>query len=348
MIKVNSEKYKAALLKAATMKGIRDEVAEQIVDCMVFTDMLGIMTHGSVNLGKYIKKMEAGGIDAAKDPSVISDGPTYARLDGENNFGMYNGRYAMDLAMKKADEFGMGMVTVHSSGHCGAIANYTVYAAEKGYLAFGMSNAVKLMCVPGGKGNIIGNSPISYAIPNGDKHPIFMDIALSEVAKLKVVTYQKEGKEVPNGWCVDLDGKPTTHPEGNNYSLLPAAYHKGYCMAFFVEVLTTVLSGGSFDVKSWAFGAPESHSELAHTMIAIRIDKMMEMKDFYERLGFYVNDITGAPKADGSDKIFYPGEPNWIQYDKALQEGLTLPDNVEESVRELFDSCGIALDDLKF
>lgn len=346
-MRVNVEKFKAALLDAAIKKGIKENVAKQVVDCMVLTDLLGVFTHGSINLPKYIKKMEAGGIQQ-NEPTVIADGPTYARLDGENNFGMYNGRYAMDLAMKKASEFGMGMVTINSSGHCGAIANYTVYAAEKGYLAIGMSNAVKLMCVPGAKGNVIGNSPISYAIPNGDKHPIFMDVALSEVAKLKVLKLQKEGKPVPDGWCVDMDGVPTNHPEGNNFSLLPMSAHKGYCMAFFVEVLTTVLSGGSFDVKSWVFADPKEPSELAHTMIAIDLKKMMDPSVFYERLGLYTEKITGAPKAKGSDKIFYPGEPNWIFYDKGMAEGLNLPDDVTASVMGMLFECGYTEADIAF
>lgn len=119
---------------------------------------------------------------------------------------MYNGRYAMDLAMKKADEVGMAIVTVKDSGHFGARSCYSVCAAEKGYLAIAMSNINKLMCVPGGKGNIVGNVPISYAIPRQGQHPIFMDIALSQVAKLKVVQYQKEGKKVPDGCVVRANG----------------------------------------------------------------------------------------------------------------------------------------------
>lgn len=342
MINVNVKKYKNSLLEIARKNEIPEEVAESIIDCMVLTDRFGIFTHGTTNLGKYIKKMKAGGIQTIA-PTMVAEGPTWARLDGQDNFGMYNGRYAMDLAIEKAKQTGMGMVTVNSSGHCGAISNYTVYGAEKGFLCIGMSNAVKLMCVPGAKGNVIGNSPISYALPRKSGHPIFMDIALSEVAKLKVVKLQKEGKPVPDGWCVDADGVPTNHPEGNNFSLLPMSAHKGYCMAFFVEVLTTVLSGGSFDVRSWLFADPKTPSELAHTMIAIDVKKMLGEEAWEERLDFYVKDITGAPKAKGSDKIFYPGEPNWVLFDKTETEGLTLPDDVEAEVRSLFEANGMDL-----
>ena len=209
-----------------------------------------------------------------------------------------------------------------------------------------MSNTNKLMCVPGGKGNIIGNAPISYAIPGEGKHPIFMDIALSEVAKLKVVQYQKEGKKIPFGWAVDENGLPTDNPQGNNFSMCPMSAHKGYCLAFLVETLTTVLSGGSFNIKSWLFSPPEVQSELGHTMIVIDLKKMMDPMEFASRLTEYTDEIINAPKAVGSDKIFYPGEPNWINYDKAVNNGLDLPESTVEAAKKLAEMSGISFEEV--
>lgn len=341
---VDTKKYKEFCRQALIRCGVKEEAAEAVADCCVMTDMMGISTHGTVNLPKYLNKMRAGGLDGNAAPAVITEGPTWARLEGNGGFGMYNGRYAMDLAMKKASQMGMAIVTVNDSGHCGACSCYSVYAAEKGYLAIAMSNTVKLMCVPGGKGNIIGNAPISYALPRQGQHPIFMDIALSQVAKLKVVQYQKEGKKVPDGWVVDENGLPTNDPQGNSFSMSPMSAHKGYCLAFLVETLTTVLSGGSFDIRSWLFAPPESRSNLGHTMLVIDVNKMMDPMEFASRLEEYTKEITGAPKALGSDKIFYPGEPNWLSYDKAVKEGLQLPEATEAAARELAQLAGLDLD----
>ena len=343
---VDVKKYKAFCVKALINCGVKPEAAEAVADCCVMTDMMGITTHGTVNLPKYINKMNHGGLNGQTTPTVITEGPTWARLDGEGGFGMYNGRYAMDLAMKKADEVGMSIVTVKDSGHFGACSCYSVYAAEKGYLAIAMSNTNKLMCVPGGKGNIIGNAPISYALPRAGKHPIFMDIALSQVAKLKVVQYQKEGKKVPDGWVVDENGLPTNDPQGNNFSMSPMSAHKGYCLAFLVETLTTVLSGGTFDIKSWLFAPPETQSGLGHTMLVINLNKMMDPMEFASRLEEYTASIVDAPKALGSDKIFYPGEPNWLSYDKAVEHGLELPEATLAAVQQLAEMAGLDLQEV--
>lgn len=346
MITVDVRKYRELCFTAAVRAGIRKDIAESVIDCMMLTDMFGIFTHGTTNLGKYVNKMKAGGIVNA-DPEVIEEGPFFARLDGKNSFGMYNGRVATDLAIKKAGESGLGFVTVNNSGHFGACSNYTVYGAKKGYLTFAMSNSVKLMTAPGGKGNTIGNSPISYAVPREGKHPVFMDIALSEVAKLKVVNYQKQGKPVPDGWVVDKNGVPTNNPVGNDYSLCPMSAHKGYCMAFLVEILTTVLSGGTFSVKSWLNADPAVPSGISHTIVAIDIGKMMDQTLFGERLEEYIMEITGSPKADGSDKIFYPGEPNWLLFEKAEKDGLVLNDSVEESVGKFLSENSLDIVDAK-
>ena len=346
MLKVDYKRYKAFCRQALINCGVKEEAAEAVADCCVMTDMMGISTHGTVNLPKYINKMNHGGLNGQTTPTVITEGPTWVRLNGEGGFGMYNGRYAMDLAMQKADEMGMAIVTVSDSGHFGACSCYSVYAAEKGYLALAMSNTNKLMCVPGGKGNIIGNAPISYALPRQGEHPIFMDIALSQVAKLKVVQYQKEGKKVPDGWVVDENGLPTNDPQGNSFSMSPMSAHKGYCLAFFVETLTTVLSGGSFDIKSWLFAPPETQSNLGHAMLVINVNKMMDPALFAQRLEEYTASIVDAPKAVGSDKIFYPGEPNWLSYDKAVQSGLELPEATEAAARQLAEMAGLSLEDV--
>ena len=129
-MKVNAEKYQSFCYNALLKCGVKDDAAREISSCCVMTDMMGISTHGSVNIPKYIKKMKAGGINNNVTPEVITEGPTWARLDGKGGFGMYNGRYAVDLAMKKADETGMSIVTVKNSGHFGACCAYSVYAAE--------------------------------------------------------------------------------------------------------------------------------------------------------------------------------------------------------------------------
>ena len=346
MLKVDVNKYRALCKEIMLGSGLREPVAEQVTDCFLMTDRFGIWSHGTKNLPKYIKKFTAGGFRGEAEPTVIDEGPTWIRLDGNNGFGMYNGRKAVDMAIEKAKDSGMAFVTVNNSGHFGACAVYTVYAAEKGYMAIAMSNTNKNMCVPGGKGNVIGNSPVSYAIPREGEHPIFMDIALSQVAKLKIVDYQKKGLSVPLGWAVDKEGLPTTDPKGNEFSLCPMSAHKGYCLSFFVEYLTAVMSAGALSPASWLFGPEENSPGLSHSFFVMDV-KRIAGKDLFCRTEEYTNGIVSAPKAQGSDKIYYPGEINWLSYDRSEKEGLELPDETVKAVSAAAEAAGLSLENCK-
>ena len=56
---VDVKKYKEFCVKALVKCGVKAEAAEAVADCCVMTDMMGITTHGTVNLPKYLNKMRA-------------------------------------------------------------------------------------------------------------------------------------------------------------------------------------------------------------------------------------------------------------------------------------------------
>jgi LDH2 family malate/lactate/ureidoglycolate dehydrogenase len=78
-------------------------------------------------------------------------------------------------------------------------------------------------------------------------------------------------------------------------------------------------------------------------MLVMDLRKMMDPMEFASRLEEYTEAIVNAPKAVGADKIFYPGEPNWIQYDKAVREGLSLPEDTEKAARQLAELSSLDL-----
>lgn len=346
MIKVDAVKYEE-FCKAACMKmGLSEAVADATAHYLVRTDKLGTFTHGTPNVLPYLKKVEAGGIVRDANPQVVAEGPAWAVIDGGNGMGYYNARVAMDLGMKKASECGLSYVVVRDSSHYGACGVYAVEGAEKGFITVSATNVAKTMTVPGGKGGIIGNAPFSYAVPAGKKHPmVFLDIATSNIAGMKVNRARTAGEQVPPGCIVDENGLPTTDPN-TNWSLYPLGGHKGYGIAFFIEVLTSIIGGGKIlDIPLWIKDAP-TVCPYSHMFLFIDTKAFMAMDMFADRMDEAVEQIANAPKAQGSDHIYLPGEMEWARYEKAEAEGLMLPDDIESNARELaawldldFDAC---------
>ena len=207
--------------------------------------------------------------------------------------------------------------------------------AEQGFITLTATNVAKTMTVPGGKGGIIGNSPFAYAVPAGNRHPsVFLDVATSNIAGMKVNRAKTAGEQVPPGCIVDENGLPTTDPN-TDWALYPLGGHKGYGIAFFIEVLTSVLSGGQIlDIPLWIRRADQL-CPYSHMFLFIDTYSIMGADSFADRIDFAVEEIANAPKAAGSDHIYLPGEMEWDRHDRAQREGLVLPKDVEDHATAL-------------
>lgn len=231
--------------KALIQTGVSHEDAKMIADTLVITDTFGVLSHGTKNLYQYIQKCQTGGLDPKAVPEVEKEGLGWAIINGNCAFGMVSACMGMNLAMDKARTCGIGYVGVHNTCHFGAAGYYANLAAHKGMIGLAMSNADPNMAVPNSSGVAIGNNPFSFAVPYQDDRTIFLDIALSNVAALKVIMSKESGKSVPSGWLVDKEGQPTNDPSGFPFEsfLLPVGAHKGYGLAVLVEMIASVLTG---------------------------------------------------------------------------------------------------------
>lgn len=343
-MRVDVIKYEAFCKDACIQAGCRPEVADAVAHYLVRTDMMGTHSHGTLNLLPYLEKMAAGGISRDAVPEVISEGPAWAVVEGNNGMGPYNARTAMEIGIEKANQAGISYVMVRNSSHYGACGVYAVEGAERGFISLTATNVAKTMTVPGGRGGIIGNSPFAYAVPAGNRHPsVFLDIATSNIAGMKVNRAKTAGEQVPPGCIVDENGLPTTDPN-TNWALYPLGGHKGYGIAFFIEVLTSVLSGGQIlDIPLW-IRRPDQLCPYSQMFLFINTYAIMGTDSFAERMDFAVEEIAGSPKAAGSDHIYLPGEMEWKRHDKALAEGLELPKDVEDNARTLAARYGLDLE----
>lgn len=340
-MKVDVAKYEAFCTAVCEKAGYSREATAHY---LVRTDMMGIFSHGTLNLLPYMKKTELGAIVKEAKLVIEKEGPAWAVIDGGNGMGLYNARKAMELGMEKAKKTGIAYVVVKNSSHYGACGVYAVEGAEKGFITLTATNVAKTMTVPGGKGGIIGNSPFAYAVPAGKRHPIvFLDIATSNIAGMKVNRAKAAGAQVAPGCIVDEEGRPTTDPN-TNWALYPLGGHKGYGIAFFIEVMTSILSGGKIlDIPLWIKDM-DKVCPYSQMFLFVDASAMMERETFEERMDFAVEEIANSPKAAGCDHIYLPGEMEWAKHKKAEEEGLELPPDIEANAKELASRFGLDLE----
>lgn len=347
MRKVKLNELREFAVQALIKSGVSSENAEITADTLITTDMFGVMTHGMRNLGQYIEKMEAGGLDAKAEPSIVCEGPAFAIINGNKALGMVSGCKAMKLAVEKAKKVGIAYVGVKNSCHFGAAGYYANLAAEEGMIGLAMSNTDPVIAVPNGASKAIGTNPFSFACPTGDGKSIFLDIALSSVAALKVIMAKEKGMEIPDTWLVDEDGQPTTDSSlfPQNASLQPMGAHKGYGLAVLVEILSAVITGAGMlsEIASWNLDM-SSVNNAGHAFIAIDIKQMISQEDFNKRISQVINELKNGPKAKGKDKIFLPGEMEWEKREKAVETGvLEITDAIADNLKSLSEKMEITL-----
>ena len=292
-------------------EGLSLQDAKLTAEILVRTDMRGIYTHGTVALRRYVQLMRDGGIDVNATPQITAQGPAWSQIDAHRAVGMVASHYGMSKAIENAEKCGVGITTVRQSNHFGAASAYTLMALDQSMIGIAMSNTDVVMNIPGGRGAVLGNNPLSYAVPAGSQPPIVLDIAMSTVAGGKVNAYKDRGTPVPEGWLTDKDGLPTTDPEVFTVTgaLTPFSNHKGYGLALLVESLAGVLGGAAFttDILSWAKVSDDTCDE-GHSFIAIDVGAMMQLDKFYERIDELIRRMRGTPTAPGVDRTLVPGE----------------------------------------
>ena len=324
--------------------GFPEDISRKTAELLVRADRFGILTHGTYRLRQYLDKVPAGGMNSSTRLQIEKEGPSWAIVDGNNSMPAYSTWFGLDTAMKKASETGISYVGVKNSGHMGACGVYSVEAAEKGYIAIVMSVSCMNMHVPGAKGPIVSNAPLSYAFPAGDRHPVFMDIAMSVVSGTKITRAKEAGEPIPEGWIYDMDGNPSTN-YNEPYAFAPMGGHKGYCLSFMVECLCTVLTGGGILSEQKLWVDPEVVPNFSHCCIVIDVKKLMNMDLFTTRMAQAITEISSAPKAEGVERIYLPGEMEWERYDRTEAEGLLLPDDIVAEMTRLSQNTDIPLDD---
>ncbi len=323
-MKIAIQEIKARSERVFEKVGLPVADAEIITKVLLETEMRGVFTHGFLRLARYVSCMEAGGIKKDGKITLDFDSPSWAAVNGNDNLGIVVSYKAMQLAIEKAKATGIGVVNVRGSHHFGAAGYYASMCADQGMVGLSMSNGDILVAATGAAEKTIGNNPFSYAFPAGKYGKIVYDIAMSNTSDQKVIRLEKEGKPVPLGWIIDKNGNPTT--DASQYmkggTLLPFGGYKGYGLAMMVEVLAGTMSGAAMtgDVHAWNQN-PDVGGNVGHLFVAMDLAKLGDPLAYGARVEKMIDEIKAAKKAEGVEKIYYPGEIEQDKLAKCLADG---------------------------
>ena len=348
------EKFMTSILVKA---GIPHEDAEIICDVLLKADKLGFDSHGVNRLKPiYLDRIREGILNPETKTEIVREGPTTAVIDGHNGMGHVIATRAMNLAIKKAREFGMSMVTVRNSTHYGFAGYYPLMAVKENMIGITGTNARPSVAPTFGVENMLGTNPLTFGMPSDEPFPFLLDCATSITQRGKVELYAREGKEMPKGWVIDENGESKTNSIEvlddfikGRAALTPlggvgdeTAGYKGYGYATVVEILSAALQQGSF--MKMLTGSREGKKvpfALGHFFIVIDISAFTDPHDFKETTGSILRELRASKKMPGQTRIYTAGEKEYITWMKRKEKGVPFNNELLKEFRKLCDDYSL-------
>lgn len=326
--------------------GFSSAQAKIITDVLLTADLYGIQSHGMQRMVRYYKGIQKGMMKVDAKPEIVNESPVTAVIDGHEGMGQLNGYFAMNLAIKKAKKYGVGIVTVKNSNHYGIAGYYAKMAAKEGMFGFSCTNSEAIMVPTYAKKAMIGSNPQAWCFP-AQPYDFLFDASTTVVTRGKLEMYNKLGKELPTGWALDENGLPTKSapevlaniaqhgcggimPLGGNTELLGS--HKGYGNGMVAEIFSSILSQGMTSDQTMK----DNKSGTCHGFMAINLANFGDPQAIKSHFSRYLQSLRDAPKAAGQTRIYTHGEKEMLMIEKRKKLGIPV---IDKTMTEIKDLC---------
>ena len=334
------QEFTAAVFSRA---GMPEADAALEAEVLVWANLRGVDSHGVLRVASYLEKVDTGHYKLRPDVRVLKETPATLLVECDQCFGPIATTMAMDRAIAKARDVGIGWAALRNHGHQGAMAYYTHLAAAAGMAGMSVCTNPPNMVPPGARAAATHNSPLAIAVP-GDRHlPISLDMATSIVAGGKLELARDKRMELPADWAFDADGEPTTDPF-KAVLLRPAGGYKGYGMALLFECLTGLLVGNPILVPWLGGHGPKPLQGVQNSFVcAIDVAVFTDTEDFKKDVDRLIDTMHDIPVHEGADAIQVPGERENALCDERTRDGIPLPEGTVAKLRDAAERFDIDL-----
>ena len=337
MEKVN---LKAAILKKEITKifkkfGLSQDHAKISADAIVNAELVGAYGHGISRLKMYCDRISKKVINSKPKIKIKKISQTISHIDADNSIGFVAADIAIKKAISNAKKTGIGFVAVKNSGHYGLSGYYAEQATKKNLVTMIYTNAPPAVAPHGALKSFFGTNPICFGTPSGSKIPFIFDTSISMINRGKIRFALKNNKRLPIDVALDKSGKPTTDANKALKGVqLPIAGFKGSGLAWMIDILSGVLTGGNHAgrVKDpfEDFSGPQN---VGHLFITFKTN--LFVKDYNNRIKDNIKKVKRLPKVKGVKEVMYPGQNRYKRYKMNLNKKIKISKIIKEELEIL-------------
>jgi len=334
-LNTKSRKLHLSIKNIFKKHGLSYNHAKICADALINAELVGAPSHGISRLKMYCDRINKNVINPRPKIKIKKISQSITHIDANNSIGFVVADIGIKKAISNAKKTGIGLVAIKNSGHYGLSGYYAEQAVKKNLIAMCFTNAPPAIAPYGAKKSLFGTNPICFGAPTATKVPFILDTSVSVINRGKIRVATRTGKKIPEGVALDKFGKQTTDAKKALAGVqLPIAGFRGSGLAWMVDILSGVLTGGNHGGKVKDpfddFSGPQN---IGHLFIVIKPNLFVE--NYNQRIRENIKRIKRLPKIKGVKEILYPGQNKSRRYRKNINKEIKIPPNIAEDLKKL-------------
>jgi LDH2 family malate/lactate/ureidoglycolate dehydrogenase len=322
--------------------GLPEAHAALVADVLVWADLRGMDSHGVLRVPRYVEMIGAGDLNPTPRMTTRTEALAAVVLEADRAAGPVAMTAAMDAALDKARQAGVGLALVRSTTHTAALGYYTLMAARAGMAAIALSGSGPNMAYHGAGAAGVSTAPISIAVPGGDLGPLVLDMGTGLISMGKLMHARKTGGTIPAGWALDGRGQPTTDGQAARLPL-PLGGPKGSGLSLMIECITSLVVGNPLLAEALERTPAGRRHRQNGLALAIDLARFCDAAAFRREVDRLVAAVKALPRAPGVLEILMPGERGHRTFTQRSRDGIPLPRPIFEELKGVAEGLGVTL-----
>jgi len=303
--------------------------AAPVADSVREAEAEGIRNVGLSYLPIYCEHLLCGKVKGDAVPRIVESAPAVLKVDAGHGFCHPAFLLALPRFAEMAEASGIAALAIARSYSAGVVGWFVERLAGRGLVSLAFANASASIAPWGGSKAMFGTNPLGFAAPRANGPPVVVDMASSATARVNIVQAAARGEQVPPGWVLDAEGRPTTDPKAllAGGSVAPLGGAKGYALALMVDILAAGLTGASWSHEASPFGTNDGGPPDVGQLFVALSPRRTGGERLAERLAALARLIAAQKGAR------LPGDQRHVNRQAALRDGVEVPEDLVARLR---------------
>lgn len=312
--RVPVEDLRTFLLEIFAQVPISTEHAELVADLLIDTDLRGVVSHGVLQVERYVRGWQTGTCNRTPTVEILKQGPATAALSGDGGLGYIVATQAMQMAIERAEEIGVGIVTTTYHDHIGSAGKYVRMALRRNLIGVGLSGRSASPVYDRQStiaGSIQGSPPFCVGMPSGPDQPPFI-----------------------------LDMSTHMPWDDDTFAKMPQVYLKAIGISHIANILSGTLGGQMLD-RFNRDTIQFSGANQSGFFMALAVDRFVDPAAFLADMDHLMTQVGQMQPLPGFERAELPGGPEWRQEKAFRVEGIPLHPEAQKQLEVLAKEFGL-------